>query len=207
MKRLFVVLATLAIVLPGVCFAGPFGFNYGMTKDQVIAIVGKDSVLKDQGYFLRVATAPEPDNAYEAYLLIISPKQGLLKIIATGKTIKSSEFGTEFLVGFKGMRDSVAAQYGAPDHDYSFVEPGSTFVKPSDWMEGLLKRQRKLASVWEFDPSQNKSHGETLAKKEHLVSIMLESKGLSKDSGWVEATYEFKGFEAFAISVNKPKPQ
>src|ERR1700675_3671928 len=103
MKRFAFVLAILAFLLPGVCFAGPFGFDYGMTKNQVIALVGADKILKEDGPLLRVAAAPKPDENFEAYLLIISPDQGLLKIIATGKTLDTSEFGTELRVYYGAM--------------------------------------------------------------------------------------------------------
>jgi hypothetical protein len=202
MKRFTFVLALLTIVLHGVCFAGPFGFDYGMTKEQVIAKVGKDAVLKDQGYFLRVSEAPKPDSSFEAYLLLISPKKGLLKIIATGKTIDTSVYGTELQVGFKSLRDSMAAEYGAPTHDFDFLQPDSTLGAPSDWTAGLLKKERKLASTWELAPVGHKSAAK---KGEHITSIILETKGLRKDAGWVVLTYEFEGFEQFSMSVLKHK--
>jgi hypothetical protein len=200
MKRFAFVLALLTIVLPGICFAGPFGFDYGMTKQQVIAKVGKDAVLKDQDYFLRVSTAPKPDSAFEAYLLVISPKTGLVKIVATGKTIDTGAYGTELQVGFSSVRHALAAEYGAPTIDYDFLQPDSKLGAPSDWTAGLLKKDRKLASAWDFTTPRHKPAG---VKDKHLTSILMEAKGLRKDAGWVDVSYEFQGFEELSKSVNK----
>jgi hypothetical protein len=200
MKRFVFFLALLTVALPGVCFAGPFGFNYGMTKEQVIAIVGKDAVLKDQDYLLRVSNAPSPDPAFEAYLLVISPTKGLLKIMATGKTIESSAYGTELKVGFMSVRDSVARRYGAPSENFDFVQPGSALNQPSDWMAGLLKKDRKLGATWEFAPTEKKPRE---AKDDHLTGIFIETMGLRRNTGWVTLSYEFEGFDKFFAGLKK----
>lgn len=208
MKRVVFVLALLTIALPGLCFAGPFGFDYGMTKEQIIKIVGKNAVIKDQGFILRVLKAPEADNKFEAYTLLISPEKGLLKIIAAGQTIDSSAYGMEIQVGFKTLRDAVVERYGAPTKDYNFVQPDSQLQSPSTWTAALQKKQRVLASTWDLTAQK---HLPKSVKDEHLSAIILETMGLKdKDNeGWVQLSYEFEGFEEFYKSVNKqsaPKP-
>jgi hypothetical protein len=201
MKRVVFVLALLTIALPGLCFAGPFGFNYGMTKDQIIAIVGKDAVIKDQGFVLRVIKAPEADNRFEAYTLLISPDKGLVKIIAAGQTIDTSQYGTELQVGFNTIRDSLIPYLGAPTKDYDFVQPGSQLQSPSDWTEALQKKERVLASTWDLTERKSKSNG---LKNDHVTAVILEAMGLRKGEAWVQLSYEFEGFEEFYKSVNKP---
>jgi hypothetical protein len=171
-----------------------------MTKEQVIAKVGKDAVIKDQGFILRVIKAPEADNHFEAYTLLISPDKGLLKIIAAGQTIDSSKYGTEIQVGFKTLRDSVAVGYGAPSNDYDFVQPDSRLNSPSDWTAALQKKQRVLASTWDLTEQKHKSKS---VKDEHVTAIILETMGLKDNSAWVQLTYEFEGFEEFFKTVNK----
>jgi hypothetical protein len=200
MKRVVFVLALLTIALPSVCFAGPFGFDYGMTKDQVIKIVGKDAVIKDQGFVLRVLKAPEADNKFEAYTLLISPEKGLLKIIAAGQTIDSSAYGVEIQVGFKTLRDAVIERYGAPTKDYNFVQPDSQLQSPSDWTAALQKKQRVLASTWDLTAQKHLSQG---IKDEHVNAIILETMALKDNQAWIQLTYEFEGFEEFYKTVNK----
>src|SRR6266516_3833612 len=145
MKRFAWILAILTLLLPAACFAGPFGFEYGMTKDQVIAAVGKDKVIntenykvRNESYILRVASAPKPDDRFEAYLLLISPDKGLLKIIATGKTIDTSEIGTELRVNFGAMRDSLSKKYGEPTNTYDLLQPDSHLDAPGAFTPSLL---------------------------------------------------------------------
>ena len=199
MKRVVFVLALLTIALPSLCFAGPFGFNYGMTRDQIIAIVGKDAVIKDEGFVLRVVKAPEADNRFEAYSLIISPDKGLLKIIAAGQTIDTSAYGTEIQVGFNSIRDSLIPYLGAPTKDYNFVQPGSQLQSPSDWTEALQKKERVLASTWDLTEQKSSKS----LKNDHVTAVILEAMGLRKGEAWVQLTYEFDGFAEFYKSVNK----
>src|SRR5207248_6486616 len=76
---------------------GPFGFRWGMTRDQVIALVGKDAIEEkysrdDQ---LRLRTAPKPHPDFDGYLVTISPQRGLVKLLASGKTIETTRYGDE----------------------------------------------------------------------------------------------------------------
>jgi hypothetical protein len=202
MKRVVFVLALLTIALPGLCFAGPFGFDYGMTKEQIIKIVGKDAVIKDQGFILRVIKAPEADSKFEAYTLFISPDKGLLKIIAAGQTIDSSVYGTEVQVGFNTIRDSLITYLGAPSQDYDFVQPDSKLNSPSDWTDALQKKQRVLAATWDLTARKHRSKD---VKDDHVTAVIVEAMGLRKDAGWVQLTYEFEGFEEFYKTVTANK--
>jgi len=204
MKRFALILAMLTVLLPAACFAGPFGFDYGMTKDQVITMVGKDNVLKNEGFLLRVSSAPKPDDKFETYILLISPEKGLLKIIATGKTIGTSEFGTELRVFFGAMRDSLAKKYGPPAQSFDFLQPDSHLDSPSAFTESLRKRQRMLACNWDVNAEQRKSVG---PEADHLIGVILETRGLRRNAGWLEVTYELDGFSQFNEEMTKKTAQ
>src|SRR5580658_10556612 len=66
----------------------PFGFRYGMTKAEAIRLVGQAAVDVKSSHddMLVLSTAPKPYEAFENYDLIISPSNGVLKIVAVGKT-------------------------------------------------------------------------------------------------------------------------
>ena len=200
MKRFALILAMLTVLLPAACFAGPFGFDYGMTKDQVIAMVGSQNVIKNEGIFLRVAAAPKPDDNFEAYSLLISPEKGLLKIIATGKTWETSEFGTELRVHFGAMRDVLARKYGPPSKSYDFLQPDSHMDAPAAFTESLRLKQRVLACNWDVTAENRKTAG---AEADHLIGVILQAKALRRNAGWLELTYEFEGFSAFYEELNK----
>ena len=81
------------LLFVGTCLAGPFGFEYGMTKTQVIKLVGKDAVKADLGDMLELKTAPKPHGLFELYHIIFSPERGLIKIFASSRTISTSQYG------------------------------------------------------------------------------------------------------------------
>jgi hypothetical protein len=89
---------SLGLLLVGQCFAsGPFGFDKGMTRSQVIQLVGNDAVdaKNSDADTLVIKTAPKPHPAFENYMLVFSPKDGLVKLIAIGNTIESDSYGTQ----------------------------------------------------------------------------------------------------------------
>ncbi len=204
MKRFAFLLAMLTVLLPAACFAGPFGFEYGMTKAQVLAIVGQQNVLKDQDFLLRVASAPKPDDRFEAYLLLISPDRGLLKIIATGKTIDTSVFGTELRVNFGAMRDSISRTYGQPTNSYDALQPDSHMDAPGAFTESLRLKKRVLACNWDVDAEKRKTAG---SEADHIIGVILETKGLRRNAGWLELTYEFEGFGQLYEDMTKKTEQ
>lgn len=169
---------------------GPFGFGYGMTTEQVVRLLGKQAVKEAKDDRLLLATAPKPHPAFEEYMLFFSPKQGMLKIVAIGKTIQTNGFGEEARDAFIEIRDALQRTYGAPNtHD--FLKSGSIWGEPRDWMGGLLKNERVLAEFWDVKS--------TLPS--HITSIELEAKALSSEEGYLRLAYEFVGWEEYVDST------
>ena len=78
-KGAFGLLCILVLTIPWRdCWAEPFGFEYGMTKDEITALIGRHSLVKViNGNVYEFSTAPRPYKAFELYLLMISPQKGL----------------------------------------------------------------------------------------------------------------------------------
>src|SRR5438067_137324 len=90
--------------------SGPFGFFFGMTKEQVIRLVGQSAVkeITDEGQTIRLTTAPRPHPAFDYYLVVISPDRGLLKIVAVGNTIQTNGYGDDLKSAYNEILDAVA---------------------------------------------------------------------------------------------------
>ncbi len=192
----FVVASSLCLTVPAL--AGPFGLTRGMTRDQIIALVGKDSVVKETpnsigGELLKLRTVPKPHHEFEAYNLFISKEDGLLKIVAVGVDISSSSDGAEVRRDFSEMRSALVANYSNPVHDFDFVKAGSIWDKPEDFMMGLLKQERILSSAWILE------NGSSL--RDDLSIVAIEASGLSSEKAYLTLTYEFKGWEAYVERV------
>jgi len=166
--------------------SGPFGFEAGMTKEQIIKIVGESAIKASDGDTLILTNAPNPHGDFESYALIISPENGLLKIVAMGKSINTNGFGNEVKSAFKDMRAALANIYGKPNHELNLLTNGSIWIGPDDWMAGLLRMERLLACSWLDMPLPNRIH-----------VLRLDAAAKSKEIGYLHQSYEFEGFEAY----------
>jgi hypothetical protein len=191
---------------------GPFGLERGMTKDQVIRLVGQKNVAEKYAGdkfsgsdMLILSSAPKPHRAFVAYRLTISPKDGLLRIIAAGVDIPTNGFGRNVQEAFTNIRDAVAASYGQPANDFDYVETGSLWTEPQYWMIGVLKKERTLSSLWLPGPLSYDPEGTSLKVNEHKLPYNLDAISLvvvarSTEMACLRLIYEFEGYGAYADS-------
>lgn len=198
MKKLVNTALFLLVIFPAsFCFAGPFGFDYGMSKQQIIRLVGRDAVAKETEDTLELKTAPKPHSAFELYICVISPQKGLLKVGAIGVDVETSSSGFELRHSFDALEQALTDNYGTPEKTFDFLQAGSIWNEPQDWMMGLLKHDRVLAYYW--SPKPGAIH--------HIESIGLEAKALSSEKGYIVLSYEFEGFEQYADQKKAQKDQ
>jgi len=193
MKKLYLTVLTLAILLflPLEAIAGPLGFDYGMTKDQIRKLVGDQAIVKSEGISMELKTAPKPYPGLEAYVLYFSPSKGLLKIVAIGKDISTSADGSDVRASFEKVQSALTINYGAPKDAFDFLKAGSIWDDPHDFMMGLIKKDRVLSSDWLLT---NRS--------DHIDLIAVEARALSPEKGYLMLIYEFDGWNAFVNERN-----
>jgi hypothetical protein len=166
--------------------SGPFGFDAGMTKEQIIKIVGDGAIKEFDGDTLILNNAPNSDRDFESYALKISPENGLLKIVAMGKSINTNGFGNELKSAYKSLKAALVNIYGKPNHELDVISNGSIWLGPDDWMAGLLKKERFLTCSWRDIPLPNRIH-----------VMGLDATAKSRELGCLYLTYEFEGLEAY----------
>jgi len=167
--------------------SGPFGFEAGMTKQQIIEIVGSDAIKESNGDTIIITNAPKADREFESYALRISPENGLLKIVAMGKNINTDGFGNELKSAFKTLKAALATIYGRPNHELDLLNNGSIWTGPDDWMAGLQKGERIFGCNWAGIPLPNR-----------ISVIRIDVAAKSREAGCFYLTYEFEGYEAYA---------
>jgi hypothetical protein len=183
--------ATPATPAPAGAFT--FGFTAGETRDQIIAAIGKDAVMKTDGDILEVRTAPVPNAAFDSFLLIVGPKQGLVKIIASGVDIDGDSEGKQLKAAFNQTRDALKATYGDPSDNFDFLKADSTLKKPGQFMLSLTNKERSLAAYWTKRSFLN-----------NITSIALEGNGLGNDTGYISLEIEFLPYRDY-ILTRKPQ--
>jgi hypothetical protein len=162
-----------------------------MTQEQVIQIVGKAAVKEAKGDVLRLSAVPKPHRAFDEYSLVFSDNDGLLKIVAYGKDIRTNGFGEAVHDSFVEIRDAISKTYGEPHYNFDRLKEGSIWKDPQYWMIGLLKKERDLGSDWGTD-LPNRIHG-----------IVLEARALSDEKGYLVLTYEFDGWDEYVDAKHK----
>lgn len=189
MKTKFVSLLLSCLFVGQAWAAGPFGFEWGMTKDQVIKLVGQRALKPDDGDpddLLTLTTAPKPHPNFEVYLLTISPQRGLVKLSAIGTTIATTRDGDTLKDRFNEISNTLRQTYGTPLSQYDFADSGSIWNQPEYWMMGLLKHERRLTTFWKLSEDPK-----------HIDMICLEAKALTTTTGYLILGYEFEGFNEY----------
>lgn len=194
MKSTAVALLALALACSALA-QGPFGFERGMTREQVAQLVGGKPGTKNSDVVWRTDKSPIPNNHFEGFTLFISPTQGLLKIIAVGKDIETSDTGAELKSEFEAIHAGVNAKYG-DGKNYDACNGGTGCSSPSVWMLGLMEKNATLASFW--SPS---------GKPNHINLISLEARALRLNKGFCNLVYEFEGWEAFVDAMTAKQNQ
>ncbi len=69
--------------------SAPFGLNEGMSLNEINKM-GKFSADQSSPYIYISKELKNGNSDFEKYTVIVTPQQGLCKVIATGKTIESS---------------------------------------------------------------------------------------------------------------------
>lgn len=158
----------------------PFGFSEGLTKEQITALVGAGAVKKIEDDVMTVTTAPKPNSFFDEYMLVVSPKEGLVKVLAIGKTIQTGDSGAELRSNFQEVVEGVSKKYGTPTNTFDFCNGGTGCDGSEFWMLSLQEKNRTLAASW--DPEK----------------IFVEANALGMNSGYVTFAMEFPGFSAYA---------
>jgi hypothetical protein len=169
--------------------AATFGFYAGETREQIIAAIGKAAILKQDGDILEVSTAPKPDPNFDNYLLIVGKKQGLVKLIATGKDIEDDPSGRQMKVQFGAFKSELTKSYGDPSDTFDFVDAKSNLKGSGQFMMALTKTERTLAVYW-----TKKDFGN------NITSVSVEGNGLGNDKGYLSIEYEFAGYHAYLLA-------
>ena len=190
-KPLFsIMLCIIALCLSKSGFAGPFGLEGGMTKEEIIEIVGKDSLIEaktmPENWYILLNKLPRPHPLFKTCRMAIDPDLGLVKLVVRSSVIRTSTYGDEIKSKFKEIREALNSKYGKCK-TYDLLRIGSIWDEPQDWMTGLKKKERILVAIW--------TKGEQKLEKETLLkNINLSAVAVTVNKGVLFLSYEFEGF-------------
>ncbi|MGO9446636.1 MAG: hypothetical protein ACLPXB_17960 [Thiobacillaceae bacterium] len=196
MKRMVSLLAVIVLTYGSMAFAqdtpaGPFGFTAGMSREQIIKLVGASAIRKlpvsmtDPHYFA-LSTAPIPNPAFETYALTVSPTQGLVRLSAIGVTLETGDTGAELQTAFHGVVSAISRKYGEAKV-YDRCSGNSTECDNSEfWMMSLKSKNRELIALWILKQPVN-----------GVTAIEAMVNYTTMNSGYIDVQYEFIGFDQY----------
>lgn len=123
--------------------------------------------------------------------MIVSPKKGLLKVMAIGKTIKTGDSGFEIRSAFDDISTGITQKYGKPFKTFDFCNGGVGCTDLEYWMLALLQKNRTLAAFWKSPELPN-----------YVTAIDVSAYALSLNSGYLNCAFEFEGFHEYSEEKN-----
>src|ERR1022692_499801 len=167
--------------------ASPFGFQCGMTAEQVKGIAGKTTLEEPLGGLkkLELNAVPHPHSAFVSYSLIITPEQGVVMINAKGFNPGPSP-SAELRDAFADIQGVLSNIYGKPiqnldlSGDDAFSILGQTAAVSSG--------PRHWAAVWDLRPPLPNL----------IQSIVINAEQASK---FFYLSYECNGIEGISDST------
>jgi hypothetical protein len=187
------ILLLLLISAPCIAQSGPFGFEKGMTREQVIKLLGKSAVRDGElssKDILTVLTAPKPHPGFAEYVLTISPRMGLVKVSAVGKTINTGDDGLDLRRTFDDVVEAISKKYGNPTGTTDHCNGGTGCDASEYWMMSLLDKNRSLRAFW-TPPKERVAH---------VVAILVDAQAIELNKGFIGCFFEFEGFHDYADS-------
>ncbi len=196
MKKFTMKKFAIAIALAGFSLSamgGPFGLREGMSMDE----------LKKHGNFEPAPTMPFVFTTkklanghvdFDNYLMIVTPKQGLCRIIASSKAIFiSNEDALEIKALFLEFSDALIAKYGPPAFNYShqimITGAGKNFLP---WLEGIFKGERVRQMEWKSTMSGGTKSTKPDPASDSIRNIIIRVEASSESEGYIHIIYDFR---------------
>ena len=205
MKKLAFIAIAVFAATP--ILAGPFGLTQGFSLDEVRkagAFVAADS---DFVYVSKSLALGTPD--FENYSVLVTPKQGLCKIVAFSGDLYTDGYGRQLKTRFHALASALANKYGTPrvsldisktidlSRSFGFWNLGGIGIDDGDWMDALLLRKRQLSAEWQggsnsIDPVAM-GHS-AVGLPDSVGSIALEGRARSPSSAYLRLEYRFNNY-------------
>lgn len=161
---------------------GPFGLWMGISLEEL----GRESrELAPAKY--KIEAVPKPHSAFETYIAMVAPQNGLCWIKALSPTLQTNVFGVSLRTAFESMEEKLRETYGKSKRT-DFIMSGSIWHDPQYWMQSLISQDRFFMTEWASE------HGSTL--KDSLISVALIVSATDTTTGYIAIEYSFENKKA-----------
>ena len=174
--------------------AEPFGIRMGMSASELKRLTGAVADTSSLGAY-HSERVPAPNGEFEQYGFLIAPSTGLCKVWATGKTIENDAYGSALRARFRDLTEVLDQKYG-PHETQDFLNSGSIWSEPREWMMSLSLKERTFSSYWGIGENKGKPPAP-------VEDVVLSAKALDRNSGWISLAYEFSNEDKCFAELTK----
>jgi hypothetical protein len=176
-------------------YNGPFGFKGGLSFEEIEKMVGKENIIENDGSYI-LKKLPKSIDDFGLAICSIDKEKGLVRIMAITEDISSDSYGSVLRTRFNNMSTAIKGKYGEPANEFDFLRYGSLWNEDREFIMGILKKERTLATYWNLSENENK-----------VKSIGLIVGANYSDAFYINLTYEFEGFDEYSDNKNKEKSE
>ena len=138
----------------------PCALGFSMGKS-----IAEDTSAMDSSYY------KSNSDYFSKYLVYRTRETGVVyKVVALQYVYDPDQYGNDHRRAFDDLTETIVTKYGEPENKYDFLQSGSVWDEPKDWLMGLRQKERQLTWTWELPQ----------------LSITVEAK-----PSYVALTYEF----------------
>jgi len=190
---MFKYLTIFIIFFSNAAFSGnaPFGMDWGTSKEDLknSGIIFTSNENENRLEVLQSSSLNKNLSIADFYLLIVSEKYGLQKIVMISKDISSDITGSKGKEKYSGIKNKLIKKYGNPsDHLETW---GNSLWDKYDEFYQCLKYPGCGTWISFWKPEQTESG-----------YVSLELKGLSRGKGYVSLGYEGPLFSKAKSDIN-----
>lgn len=194
--RKFIILLSLLVASTS-AWAGPFGLSAGMTREQIVSLVGAKNVHQLAADVLGLDTVPQPNPDVNSYMCMVSPSEGLLAIYAD-IDVETPPTGDGLKARFSELLAILQDKYGkAMSVENGLVPYIKAKDKPELFVNTLASGERRLDAAWSWRYTGN----------DFDLEFMSLTGGIYPDgkTGRLSLVYYFRGMGDYLEAKKKAK--
>lgn len=188
MKKASLFLFILLLTVSAFCqpWDGPFGLKMGLTYNQLKAI--DPGIERIDGDLFVMANVPISHPDFEYYCMTIDPQSGLARTGGFTTEIHTNKYGEDLVDKFWEFAWILEEKYGDYE-EVSYLNEGSMWDEPDDFMMGLYLEERTLACFWSADA------GSMLPNNINYITLLATAN--EENTGQIMLRYDFNNFSDY----------
>lgn len=169
------------IILSSLCFAGPFGLDASMTRDEVIKKVGRSAIVEEKAYesgmsAITVSAVPTPNSHFSTYVIYFAANGKLAAIVASSAPAAIPVING-FLSTYEFLKLDLEDRYGKATSVKRYT------ASKARWETSIKAKKSVAIAIWDRDNDKLRSL--------HLRAIALVVDPVDKDRSIIRLAYNF----------------